>query len=119
MSPEPLMGAALDGRSDLYALGIMAYELMTGALPFPSKTPGEMITAHLKTVPKPPSQAAPSRGIPPLMAELILKLVEKSRDKRYKDTAELRGDLARVIAGDTAGTAKAAAAPTPAASMSG
>jgi serine/threonine-protein kinase len=115
MSPEQLMGAQLDGRSDLYALGILSYEMMTGALPFPAKTPGEMITAHLKTVPPPPSKAKPQAGIPPLMDQIILKLLEKSRDKRYKDTAELRGELARVIAGEQ-GTAQAApaTAPTPA-----
>ncbi len=112
MSPEQLMGAQLDGRSDLYALGIMSYEMMIGHLPFPSKTPGEMITAHLKTVPPPPSKLKPGANIPPLMDQIILKLVEKNRDKRYKDTAELRIDLARVIAGET-GTA--VAAPTPAA----
>jgi serine/threonine-protein kinase len=100
MSPEQLMGAQLDGRSDLYALGILAYEMLIGELPFPSKTPGELITAHLKTVPPPPSQRAPGRNIPPLMDEIILKLVDKQRDKRFKDTAELRTQLARVIAGE-------------------
>ena len=108
MSPEQLMGAQLDGRSDLYALGIMSYELVTGALPFVCKTPGEMITAHLKTMPPPPSQAAPDRGIPPLLDQVILKLLAKKREDRYKDTAELRADLARLMRGET-GTAQPAA----------
>jgi len=108
MSPEQLMGQPLDGRSDLYALGILAYEMLTGALPFPAKTPGEMITGHLKTVPKPPSQAAPERGISPLLDSIVLKLCEKSRDARYRDTAELRADLARVVAGETKAPATAA-----------
>jgi eukaryotic-like serine/threonine-protein kinase len=102
MSPEQLMGAQLDGRSDLYALGILAYELVTGALPFPAKTPGEMITAHLKTVPQPPSRLAPNRGIPPLLDQIILKLLAKKREERYRDTAELRGDLERLIRGEAA-----------------
>jgi serine/threonine-protein kinase len=101
MSPEQLMGAQLDGRSDLYALGILAYELVTGALPFVCKTPGEMITAHLKTMPPPPSQRAPERGIPPLLDQVILKLLAKKRDDRYRDTAELRADLARLTRGET------------------
>ena len=113
MSPEQLMGAQLDGRSDLYALGILAYEMVTGALPFKCKTPGEMITAHLKTMPPPPSQAAPGRGIPPLLDQVILKLVAKKRDDRYKDTAELRGDLQRLMRGETG--AVVASAPPPAA----
>jgi tRNA A-37 threonylcarbamoyl transferase component Bud32 len=101
MSPEQLMGAQLDGRSDLYALGIMSYELAVGALPFVCKTPGEMITAHLKSMPPPPSQVAPARGIPPLLDQVILKLLAKKRDDRYRDTAELRGDLARLARGET------------------
>jgi serine/threonine-protein kinase len=112
MSPEQLMGAQLDGRSDLYALGILAYEMVTGALPFPAKTPGEMITAHLKTVPAPPSKKIPA--VPPLLDQIILRLLEKNRDKRFKDTAELRTELARVVAGER-GTAVALAAPAAAA----
>jgi serine/threonine protein kinase len=99
MSPEQLMGAQLDGRSDLY-------ELVTGALPFICKTPGEMITAHLKTMPPPPSQAAPDRGIPPLLDQVILKLLAKKREDRYRDTTELRADLARLQRGETAGAAQ-------------
>jgi tRNA A-37 threonylcarbamoyl transferase component Bud32 len=100
MSPEQLMGAQLDGRSDLYAVGIMSYELLVGALPFICKTPGEMITAHLKSMPPPPSQVAPNRGIPPLLDHVILKLLAKKRDDRYRDTAELRNDLARLARGE-------------------
>ncbi|HEX8950533.1 MAG TPA: serine/threonine-protein kinase [Polyangia bacterium] len=111
MSPEQLMGAQLDGRSDLYALGILAYELVTGALPFVCKTPGEMITAHLKTMPPPPSQAAPGSGIPPLLDQVILKLLAKKRDDRYRDTAELRGDLARLVRGETGAATAGASAP--------
>ncbi|HEY1586736.1 MAG TPA: serine/threonine-protein kinase, partial [Polyangia bacterium] len=105
MSPEQLMGAQLDGRSDLYALGILSYEMVTGALPFICKTPGEMITAHLKTMPPPPSQMAPDRGIPPLLDQVILKLLAKKRDDRYRDTTELRGDLARLMRGETGAAA--------------
>ena len=101
MSPEQLMGAQLDGRSDLYALGILAYELLTGALPFKVKTPGEMITAHLKQMPPPPSQVAPARGIPPLLDQVVLKLLAKKRDDRYRDTGALRHDLARLVRGET------------------
>ncbi len=102
MSPEQLMGKQLDGRSDLYALGTLAYEMLTGDLPFSTKTPGEIITAHLKTVPGPPSQKVPGQNIPPLLDQIVIKLVQKSRDDRYRDTAELRGDLAKVIAGQSA-----------------
>jgi serine/threonine-protein kinase len=102
MSPEQLMGQQLDGRSDIYALGILAYELMCGRLPFDAKTPTEMITGHLKTVPPPPSKHVPA--IPPELDAIILKCLEKSRDKRFADTNELRAALAALAAGS--GTAK-------------
>ena len=94
MSPEQLMGAQLDGRSDLYALGILAYELVTGALPFVCKTPGEMITAHLKTMPPPPSQAAPGRGIPPLLDQVILQAAgQEARRSLSRHRASCAADL--------------------------
>jgi serine/threonine-protein kinase len=102
MSPEQLMGAQLDGRSDLYAVGILAYEMLIGELPFDCKTPGEMITAHLKLMPPPPSRRAPGRGISPLLDYIVLKLVAKKREDRYRDTAALRVDLARLMQGETA-----------------
>jgi serine/threonine-protein kinase len=95
MSPEQLMGAQLDGRSDLYALGIMAYEMLTGRLPFDAKTPGEMITAHLKTMPPPPSTLVP--GIPPAMDQIVLRLLAKARDQRFGGTDDLRRELAVMI----------------------
>jgi serine/threonine-protein kinase len=111
MSPEQLMGAQLDGRSDLYALGILSYEMLTGALPWAAKTPGEMITAHLKTVPPPPSQKMQGRAVPPLMDQIILKLVAKKREERYRDTAELRADLQRLLRGESGAPAVAVARP--------
>jgi serine/threonine-protein kinase len=108
MSPEQLMGQQLDGRSDIYALGIMAYEMMTGRLPFDAKTPTEMITGHLKTVPPPPSKFKPE--IPAQLDAVILRCLEKNRDKRFADTGELRAALAALSA-----PPKAAPAPVPAA----
>jgi serine/threonine-protein kinase len=97
MSPEQLMGKQLDGRSDLYALGILGYEMLTGELPFSSKTPGEIITFHLKTLP--PAPSGKNSRVPPLLDAIVARLAQKSRDDRYKDTAELRADLAKVLSG--------------------
>ena len=98
MSPEQLMGLELDGRSDLYAIGILAYEMLIGELPFVCKTSGEMITAHLKTQPPAPSRTAPELAIPPLVDAVVLRLLEKDRNRRYLSTAELQADLKRVHA---------------------
>jgi serine/threonine-protein kinase len=95
MSPEQLMGQQLDGRSDIYALGIMSYELLTGRLPFDAKTPTEMITGHLKTIPAPPSKFKPD--IPAELDAIILRCLEKNRDKRWANTAELRAALAPLM----------------------
>ena len=66
-----------------------------------------MITAHLKTMPPPPSQMRRRPGIPPLLDQVILKLLAKKRDDRYKDTTELRADLARLARGETGSAAAA------------
>ncbi len=113
MSPEQLMGQQLDGRSDIYALGIMAYELMCGRLPFDAKTPTEMITGHLKTVPPPPSKFVPA--IPPELDAIVLRCLEKSRDKRWADTAALRAALASLLSGQASG--KPAGGPIPSAAV--
>src|SRR5215470_2589238 len=66
MSPEQLMGKQLDGRSDIYAMGVLSFELLTGRLPFPDANgPAELIGAQLKKVPPAPSVANPSGDIPP------------------------------------------------------
>ncbi len=118
MSPEQLMGAQLDGRSDLYAVGILGYEILTGKLPFEGRTPAEMITGHLKTIPAAPSTRNPAT--PPLLDFILLKLLEKKRENRYKDANELIGDLKRVVEGETQAPSTArpvaqpfAAQPTP------
>src|SRR5690349_13732809 len=84
MSPEQLMGRQLDGRSDVYALGVLAYELITGRLPFPdAKGPAGLITAQLKQTPKPPSQVKPEAGVPASVDKVLLKCLEKDKKDRH------------------------------------
>ncbi|MEZ4404821.1 MAG: serine/threonine-protein kinase [Kofleriaceae bacterium] len=90
MSPEQLMGKQLDGRSDVYALGVLGYELVTGRLPFPdAKGPAALITAQLKQTPKPPSQVNPGGAIPAGVDRLILKMLEKDKNQRFVDVDAL------------------------------
>jgi eukaryotic-like serine/threonine-protein kinase len=90
MSPEQLMGKPLDGRSDVYALGVVAYEMITKRLPFPdAKGPAGLITAQLRQTPSPPSKANPSVQVPPNAEKIILKCLEKDRNNRYADVTAL------------------------------
>jgi serine/threonine-protein kinase len=98
MSPEQLMGKPLDGRSDVYALGVLAYELMTGRLPFPdAKGPAGLITAQLKQTPKRPSEARPDLAIPPGVDAVVLKCLEKMKDNRFPDVTAMANAVGEVL----------------------
>jgi serine/threonine-protein kinase len=91
MSPEQLAGGDLDGRSDIYSLGVMAYQMLTGALPF-SGPPTAIITAHFQTTPPPPSRTRP--GLPAAVDRVVMRCLAKERGDRYPDMSALRGELA-------------------------
>ncbi|HEX4421516.1 MAG TPA: protein kinase [Kofleriaceae bacterium] len=102
MSPEQLMGKPLDGRSDVYALGVLAYEMITGRLPFPdAKGPAGLITAQLKQTPAPPSQASAKAHLPKAADRAILKCLEKDKNNRYPDVSALSLALQEVMSGQS------------------
>jgi serine/threonine-protein kinase len=101
MSPEQLRGQKLDGRSDIYALGMMSYEMLTGILPFQSaKSPIEIINFHMKQAPPAPSKLKEGLKIPGAVDDIILKMVAKNRDDRFADTNELRAAIAKALAAE-------------------
>ena len=82
MSPEQFTGKALDARSDIYSLAVMAYEMLTRKLPFEADTPWQWATQHMTAQPIAFEVSAPATNIPPAMKAAILKGLSKNRDER-------------------------------------
>jgi eukaryotic-like serine/threonine-protein kinase len=120
MSPEQFTGKQLDRRSDVYSLGVMAYEMLTGRLPFDADTPWQWATQHMTAQPLPFEATAPSTSIPPTMRTAILRALSKDREERQGSSKEffeqLSGGGGITVVEDQpspsrAGTAAMAAAP--------
>jgi len=97
MSPEQASGgsARIDGRSDVYSLGCMMYQMATGRLPFPDANFGEVLVGHL-TVPAPrPRKIHP--GIPEAYEAVILRCLEKRREDRWQSMSEVHAAIAEVM----------------------
>jgi len=91
MSPEQARGIDVDGRSDLWSLGVVFYEMLVGRSPFAGSTPSDSIAAILEREPAPIQSLAP--GIPPQLSSIVEKLIRKGRDDRYQTAVELLSDL--------------------------
>jgi serine/threonine-protein kinase len=113
MAPEQCDDGTIDARTDVYSLGIIAYELFTGRLPFQGRTVTQLLLAHLQQKPPPPSQLAP--GIDAALERLILKALEKEPGARHASMAELGAALRAVQEGLEARAAGLPLAPPPAA----
>ncbi len=94
MSPEQARGEELDGRSDLFSMGTMLYEMATGRIPFAGNTSAVIFSEILTRNPPPPSEFNPA--IAPRLEEIIGKALEKDPDLRFQTAAEMRGDLKRL-----------------------
>jgi serine/threonine-protein kinase len=91
LSPEQLTGKDVDPRADIYACGVVLYEIFTGRRPFDGDSPAEIVLAHLQQPPARPSTHWPE--IPAELERSILRCLEKDRDRRYSNVVELRKDL--------------------------
>jgi hypothetical protein len=106
MSPEQARGEELDGRTDIFSLGAVLYEMATGKAAFPGKTSAVVFKAILDETPKPPTKVSPS--LPPQLDQIVEKVLEKDRNLRYQSAADLRADLQRLKRDSESGRTAAA-----------
>ncbi|MEH2486411.1 trifunctional serine/threonine-protein kinase/ATP-binding protein/sensor histidine kinase [Bradyrhizobium sp. AZCC 2230] len=97
MAPEQTgrMNRSVDSRSDLYALGITFYELLTGALPFTAADPIELIHCHIAREPVPPHELA--SALPDPLSMIVMKLLAKTAEERYQTAAGVEADLRKCL----------------------
>jgi predicted Ser/Thr protein kinase len=111
MSPEQCLGENLDGRADIYSLGIMLYEMLTGATPFNSPTTEALFAQHVSQQPVP--LRSHNWSVSPNVEAVILKALQKKREARQQTAAQLAFELQTAIVADEAETKPSSLPPQP------
>jgi eukaryotic-like serine/threonine-protein kinase len=97
LSPEQAKGAPVGPASDIYSVGIVLYEMLTGSVPFTGDTPLEIAMKHLSAIPEPPSEKRPE--VPHELDSIVLRALAKVPGDRYQSAEEMDADLARAARG--------------------
>ncbi len=98
ISPEGAAGEKVDQRSDVYSLGVMAYELMAGRAPFEADEPVQLLVKHMHEVPPPLRKWGPAMGVPPGVEDVVMRALAKNPDARHEDAAAFARALREALA---------------------
>ena len=99
MSPEQLRGRPLDGRTDIYSLALLAFEMLTGKLPFQGRTQQEMMINRLRNEPTPLRRMRPDADFPPALERVLMRAMERDPDQRHQTAPEFAAAFAAAATG--------------------
>jgi eukaryotic-like serine/threonine-protein kinase len=98
MPPEQIRGEAVDGRADIYSLGVLLFQLLTGGYPFVGSSPQEIERLHIEATPPRPSRSAP---VSPAVEAVVLRCLEKQPDARFPSVGDFLAALRAAVLGET------------------